>query len=443
MDAAKTVIPDLEALWMPFTANRQYKAAPRLLASASGMYYTTHDGRRVLDGCAGLWCVAAGHARKEIVEAIAHQAATLDYAPPFQMGHPLEFEAATKVASIMPQGLDRIFFTNSGSESVDTALKIALAYHRARGEGQRTRIIGRERGYHGVGFGGMGVGGIGPNRKMWSANVMPGTDHLPATLNIAEAAFSKGQPQWGAHLADELERLVALHDASNIAAVIVEPLAGSAGVLVPPVGYLEKLREITSKHGILLIFDEVITAFGRLGAATAAERLKVTPDLITMAKAINNAAVPMGAVAVRREVHDAVINATAAGGIELPHGYTYSGHPLAMAACIATLDIYKRDKLFERAAEMSAKFESAVHALRGAPYVKDIRNLGMVAGVELESRPGAPGARAYEAFLKCLELGVLVRYTGDILAFSPPLIISEAEIDQLFDTVKQALQSVK
>ncbi|MFJ4292716.1 aspartate aminotransferase family protein [Cupriavidus sp. NPDC089707] len=443
MDAAKTVIPDLDALWMPFTANRQYKAAPRLLASASGMYYTTHDGRQILDGCAGLWCVAAGHCRKEIAEAVARQAATLDYAPPFQMGHPLSFEAATKVAAIMPPGLDRIFFTNSGSESVDTALKIALAYHRARGEGQRTRFIGRERGYHGVGFGGMAVGGIGPNRKAYSANLMPGTDHLPATLNIAEAAFSKGQPQWGAHLADELERILALHDPANVAAVIVEPLAGSAGVLVPPVGYLEKLREITSKHGILLIFDEVITAFGRLGAATAAERFNVTPDLITMAKAINNAAVPMGAVAVRRAVHDAVVNSAAPGAIELLHGYTYSGHPLAAAAAVATLDLYQRENLFGRAAELSPVFEAAVHSVRGAPHVKDIRNFGMVAGIELESRPGQPGARGYEAFLKCLELGVLVRYTGDILAFSPPLIISEAQIGELFDTVKKALQHIK
>ncbi|NSX05451.1 aspartate aminotransferase family protein [Cupriavidus gilardii] len=442
MDAAKTVIPDLDALWMPFTANRQYKAAPRLLASASGMYYTTHDGRKVLDGCAGLWCVAAGHCRKEIADAIARQVQTLDYAPPFQMGHPLSFEAASKVAAIMPAGLDRIFFTNSGSESVDTALKIALAYHRARGEAQRTRFIGRERGYHGVGFGGMAVGGIGPNRKAFSANLMPGTDHLPATLNIAEAAFSKGQPTWGAHLADELERIIALHDPSNVAAVIVEPLAGSAGVLVPPVGYLERLREITSKHGILLIFDEVITAFGRLGAATAAERFKVTPDLITMAKAINNAAVPMGAVAVRREVHDTVIDAAAAGAIELPHGYTYSGHPLAAAAAIATLDLYRSEDLFGRAAKLAPLFEEAAHGVRGAPHVKDIRNLGLVAGIELEPRPGQPGARGYEVFLKCLERGVLVRYTGDILAFSPPLIITEAQIAELFDTVRQVLNDV-
>ncbi|ESJ21947.1 beta alanine--pyruvate aminotransferase [Cupriavidus sp. HPC(L)] len=443
MDAAKTVIPDLDALWMPFTANRQYKAAPRLLASASGMYYTTHDGRKILDGCAGLWCVAAGHCRKEIADAIAHQVQTLDYAPPFQMGHPLSFEAASKVAAIMPSGLDRIFFTNSGSESVDTALKIALSYHRARGEGQRTRFIGRERGYHGVGFGGMAVGGIGPNRKAFSANLMPGTDHLPATLNIAEAAFSKGQPTWGAHLADDLERIIALHDPSNVAAVIVEPLAGSAGVLVPPVGYLERLREITSKHGILLIFDEVITAFGRLGAATAAERFQVTPDLITMAKAINNAAVPMGAVAVRREVHDTVIDAAAAGAIELPHGYTYSGHPLAAAAAIATLDLYRSEDLFGRAAKLAPLFEEAAHGVRGAPHVKDIRNLGLVAGIELEPRPGQPGARGYEVFLKCLERGVLVRYTGDILAFSPPLIVTEAQIAELFDTVRQVLKDVQ
>ncbi|MBO4119243.1 aspartate aminotransferase family protein [Cupriavidus gilardii] len=443
MDAAKTVIPDLDALWMPFTANRQYKAAPRLLASASGMYYTTHDGRKVLDGCAGLWCVAAGHCRKEIADAIARQVQTLDYAPPFQMGHPLSFEAASKVAAIMPSGLDRIFFTNSGSESVDTALKIALAYHRARGEAQRTRFIGRERGYHGVGFGGMAVGGIGPNRKAFSANLMPGTDHLPATLNIAEAAYSKGQPAWGAHLADDLERIIALHDPSNVAAVIVEPLAGSAGVLVPPVGYLERLREITSKHGILLIFDEVITAFGRLGAATAAERFKVTPDLITMAKAINNAAVPMGAVAVRREVHDTVIDAAAAGAIELPHGYTYSGHPLAAAAAIATLDLYRSEDLFGRAAKLAPLFEEAAHGVRGAPHVKDIRNLGLVAGIELEPRPGQPGARGYEVFLKCLERGVLVRYTGDILAFSPPLIITEAQIAEMFDTVRQVLKDVQ
>jgi beta-alanine--pyruvate transaminase len=434
--------PDLTHFWMPFTANRQFKAAPRLFKAAKGMYYTSVDEREVLDGTAGLWCVNAGHGRKEIVEAVTRQVAEMDYAPTFQMGHPVAFEAAAKVASFMPEGLDRIFFTNSGSESVDTALKIALAYHRARGEGQRTRFIGRERGYHGVGFGGISVGGIVTNRKAYSGNLMPNVDHLPHTLNLAEAAFSRGQPAWGAHLADELERIVALHDASTIAGVIVEPLAGSTGVLVPPKGYLERLRSICDKYGILLIFDEVITGFGRLGAATASEFFGVKPDLLTMAKAINNAAIPMGAVAAKREVHDTIVNAAPETAIELFHGYTYSAHPAAAAACVATLDLYRRDNLFERARSLSPTFENAAHELRGAPHVKDVRNLGLVAGVELESRAGAPGARAYEVFVKCFERGVLVRYTGDILAFSPPLIIDEAQIGQIFTTVRDVLREV-
>ncbi|MGN6651514.1 aspartate aminotransferase family protein [Trinickia sp.] len=434
--------PNLSNFWMPFTANRQFKAAPRLFKAAKGMYYTTVDDRSVLDATAGLWCVNAGHGRDEITEAVSRQLATMDYAPTFQMGHPLAFEAASKVAEFMPAGLDRIFFTNSGSESVDTALKIALAYHRARGEGQRTRFIGRERGYHGVGFGGISVGGIAPNRKAFSGNLMPHVDHLPHTLNIAECAFTRGQPTWGAHLADELERLVTLHDASTIAAVIVEPLAGSTGVLVPPKGYLQRLRDICTKYGILLIFDEVITGFGRLGAPTASEYFGVTPDLLTMAKAINNAAIPMGAVAASRAVHDAVVNAGAGNAIEFFHGYTYSAHPSAAAAAIATLDIYKRERLFERAKELSGAFEDAVHELRNSPHVKDIRNLGLVAGIELESRADAPGARAYEVFLKCFEAGVLVRYTGDILAFSPPLIVDERQIDQIFSTVGDALRQV-
>jgi beta-alanine--pyruvate transaminase len=434
--------PNLSNFWMPFTANRQFKAAPRLFKSAKGMYYTTVDDRSVLDATAGLWCVNAGHGRAEITEAVSRQLATMDYAPTFQMGHPLAFEAASKVAEFMPAGLDRIFFTNSGSESVDTALKIALAYHRARGEGQRTRFIGRERGYHGVGFGGISVGGIVTNRKAFSGNLMPHVDHLPHTLNIAECAFTRGQPTWGAHLADELERLVTLHDASTIAAVIVEPLAGSTGVLVPPKGYLQRLRDICTKYGILLIFDEVITGFGRLGAPTASEYFGVTPDLLTMAKAINNAAVPMGAVAASRAVHDTVIDAGPANAIEFFHGYTYSAHPSAAAAAIATLDIYKRERLFERAKELSGAFEDAVHELRSSPHVKDIRNLGLVAGIELEPRADAPGARAYEVFLKCFEAGVLVRYTGDILAFSPPLIVDERQIDQIFSTVGDALHQV-
>jgi beta-alanine--pyruvate transaminase len=433
---------DMSNFWMPFTANKQFKAAPRLFKGAKGMYYTTVDDRQVIDAVAGLWCVNAGHGREDIVQAVTKQMSEMDYAPTFQMGHPIAFEAASRVAQVMPQGMDRIFFTNSGSESVDTALKIALAYHRARGEGQRTRLIGRERGYHGVGFGGISVGGILPNRKAFSANMIPGVDHMPATLNIEKAAYSRGQPAWGGHLADELEKIVALHDASTIAAVIIEPVSGSAGVLLPPQGYLQRLREICTKHGILLIFDEVITGFGRLGKATASEFFGVTPDLITMAKAINNAAIPMGAVAASRNVHDTIIQAGPANGIELFHGYTYSAHPAAAAACIATQDIYEREALFERAAEMAPKFEKAIHSLKGEPFVKDIRNLGLVGGVELEAREGAPGTRAYDAFLKCFQNGVMVRFTGDILAFSPPLIVEETHLDQIFDTVRKALREV-
>ncbi|BDD91645.1 aspartate aminotransferase family protein [Pandoraea sp. XJJ-1] len=431
---------DMTAFWMPFTNNRQFKSSPRLLVKAEGMYYTSSDNRKILDGTAGLWCVNAGHCRTEIVEAIRQQAGEMDFAPTFQMGHPKAFEAASKIAAITPQGLDRIFFTNSGSESVDTALKIALAYHRARGEGQRTRLIGRERGYHGVGFGGISVGGISPNRKAYSGQLLPAVDHLPHTLNIKEAAFTKGQPAWGAHLADELERLVTLHDASTIAAVIVEPLAGSTGVLVPPHGYLQKLREICDKHGILLIFDEVITGLGRLGKPFAAQYFGVTPDIMTMAKGVNNAAVPMGAVAVKTGVHDTIVDAGNSGAIEFFHGYTYSGHPLAAAAACAALDLYKSEGLFERAATLAPHFEKVIHGLRDLPNVIDIRNLGMVGGIELSNRDGKPGARAHEIFVKCFEKGALVRYTGDILAFSPPLIISEAQIDELFGIVSEAIR---
>lgn len=438
---SKANVPDMSNLWMPFTANRQFKQQPRLLAKAQGMYYTTTEGQQVLDGTAGLWCVNAGHGRKEIIQAITQQATELDYAPSFQLGHEDSFTAATAVAKFMPEGMDRIFFTNSGSESVDTALKIALAYHRSRGEGQRTRLIGRERGYHGVGFGGISVGGISANRKTFSSALIPGTDHLPHTHDLAHNAWSRGQPAWGAHFADDLERIIALHDASTIAAVIVEPLAGSTGVLLPPKGYLEKLRSITEKHGILLIFDEVITAFGRLGAATASDLFRVKPDLIALAKGISNAAVPAGAVAVRREVHDTILDA-AANGIEFFHGYTYSAHPLATAAIIATLGIYENEQLFQRAAGLASTFEDAAHSLQGAPHVVDVRNLGLVAGIELAPRPGAPGARAAEVFGKCFDQGVLVRYTGDILAISPPLIIDNAQIDQIFGTLAQVLKTI-
>jgi beta-alanine--pyruvate transaminase len=434
----KASASDLSSLWMPFTANKQFKQHPRFLASAKGMYYTNASGQQILDGTSGLWCVNAGHGRQEIVEAISRQAAQLDYAPGFQMGHKGAFEAAAAVARIMPQGLDRIFFTNSGSESVDTALKIALAYHQSRGEGQRTRLIGRERGYHGVGFGGISVGGIKSNRKMFSGALLPAVDHLSHTHSLSHNAFSRGQPAWGAHLADQLEALIDLHDASTIAAVIVEPMAGSTGVLLPPKGYLEKLRAITQKHGILLIFDEVITAFGRLGAATASACFGVVPDLITLAKGISNASVPCGAVAVRREVHDSIINATPEG-IELFHGYTYSGHPLAMAAVLATLDIYDREKLFDRAHAMAPSFEAAAHGLKGTRHVVDIRNLGLVAGIELDSRQGAPGARAAEVFQTCFDQGILLRYTGDTIAVSPPLIIEQGQIEQIFTTIGAVL----
>ncbi|MFI4894782.1 MAG: aspartate aminotransferase family protein [Steroidobacterales bacterium] len=443
MDSEAKALPNTDSLWMPFTANRQFKAAPRLLVGARGMYYWAHDGRRVLDGTAGLWCVNAGHCRPEIADAIARQSRELDYAPGFQMGHPAAFEAASRVARLMPSGLDRIFFTNSGSEAVDTALKIALAYHRARGEPQRMRFIGRERGYHGVGFGGISVGGIAANRKTFTANLMPGVDHLPHTLNLVEAAFSRGQPAWGAHLADELERIVALHDASSIAAVIIEPLSGSTGVLVPPQGYLERLHAICTRHGLLLIFDEVITGFGRLGAATASDYFGVQPDIITLAKGINNASIPLGAVAVKRALYDTVVNAANPQSIELFHGYTYSAHPVAAAATIAALDLYEREGLFERARSLSGQFEQAAHALRDAPHVRDIRNLGLVAGIELEPRQGSPGSRAYEVFLGCLERGVLIRYTADTLAFSPPLIVEPAQIEQIFAAVSETLRHVR
>lgn len=432
---------DMSHFWMPFTANRQFKAAPRLLESAKGMYYQSSDGQQVLDACAGLWCVNAGHCREEITSAVSASMAKLDYAPTTQLAHPLAFEAASRVAKLMPEGLDRIFFTNSGSESVDTALKIALAYHRARGEGQRTGFIGRERSYHGAGFGGMSVGGFSDNRKAFSGALLPRVVHMPSIHNFEHNAFSRGQPTWGAHLADELERLLALHDPSTIAAVIVDPMAGS--VLIPPQGYLQKLREITTKHGILLIFDEVITAFGRLGKATASAFFNVTPDLLTMAKAMTNGAIPMGGVASHRRIYDTIMDSSAFGAIELFHGYTYSAHPTAAAAAIATLDLYQKEALFERAASLAPTFERAAHALRDAPYVKDIRNLGLCAGIELESRPDGMGERSQEVFDKCFKAGVFIRHGGDFLAVAPPLIIEEAQIEQIFENIRKVLMSVK
>ncbi|MBW4541194.1 MAG: aspartate aminotransferase family protein [Myxacorys chilensis ATA2-1-KO14] len=430
----------LEAFWMPFTANRQFKAKPRLMASAKGMYYTTVDGRQVLDGTAGLWCVNAGHCRDKIARAIAQQAATLDFAPTFQMGHPGPFALAERLAQMLPGDLNHVFFTNSGSESVDTALKIALAYHRVRGDASRTRLIGRERGYHGVGFGGISVGGIAPNRKFFGS-MLPGVDHLPHTHNLEQNAFSKGQPTWGAHLADELERIVVLHDPSTIAAVIVEPVAGSTGVLIPPVGYLERLRSLCTKYGILLIFDEVITGFGRLGTAFATDYFGVMPDLVAAAKGITNAAVPMGAVFAREGIYNAFMQGSEQM-IELFHGYTYSGHPLACAAAQATLDIYEEEGLFERANTLAPYWEDAVHSLKGAPHVIDVRNLGLVAGIELESIAGQPSARAYDCMVRCFEQGLLIRTTGDIIALSPPLILEKQHIDQMIDLLGTVLKQV-
>ncbi len=429
---------DLEPYWMPFTANRQFKAQPRLLVGAKGLHYTTADGRRILDGTAGLWCCNAGHGHPKIVAAIQRQAAEMDYAPAFQMGHPKAFELAARVAALLSGDLDHVFFTNSGSEAVDTALKIALAYHRAKGDATRTRLIGRERGYHGVGFGGMSVGGIANNRKFFGP-LLSGVDHLPHTHLPEKNAFSRGEPAHGAHLAEELERIVALHDASTIAAVIVEPVACSTGVLVPPKGYLKRLREICSKHGILLILDEVITGFGRLGTSFAAEYFDVLPDLITTAKGLTSGAVPMGAVIARKGIYDAFMTGPE-HAIELFHGYTYSGHPLACAAGLAALDVYAEERLFDNARTLSPYWEDAVHALKGLPHVIDLRNLGLIAAIELEPIAGQPAKRAFDAFLRAYDKGLLVRTTGDIIALSPPLTITKAQIDEIFGTLAAVLK---
>ncbi|MFO1269002.1 MAG: aspartate aminotransferase family protein [Rubrivivax sp.] len=428
----------MDAHWMPFTANRQFKKAPRLLAKAKDMHYWDVDGRQVLDAVAGLWCVNTGHSRPRVVKAIQEQAAEMDFAPPFQMGHPKAFELAERVAAIAPKGMNRVFFTNSGSESVETALKMAIAYHRVRGEGSRTRLIGRERGYHGVNFGGISVGGIVANRKHFGT-LLAGVDHLRHTHDPARNAFSRGLPAHGAELADDLERLVTLHDASTIAAVIVEPIAGSTGVLLPPQGYLQRLREICDRHGILLIFDEVITGFGRTGAPFAAQAFGVTPDLITCAKGITAGAVPMGAVIAKQAIHDVFMNGPE-HLIEFFHGYTYSAHPLACAAGIGTLDTYAEEGLLTRAKEMEGVFADALHSLKGEPNVIDIRNFGLVGGVELAPKPGEPTKRAFDIFLDCWDKGVLVRTTGDIVALSPPLIVEKKHIDQIVETLRGAIR---
>jgi beta-alanine--pyruvate transaminase len=437
----KNVAPnDLNAFWMPFTSNRQFKQSPRMFVSAKNMHYQTSDGREVLDGTAGLWCVNAGHCRPKITEAIQAQAAELDYAPAFQMGHPIAFEFANRLIDIAPKGMEHVFYTNSGSESVETALKMAIAYHRAKGDGARTRLIGRERGYHGVNFGGISVGGIVNNRKMFGS-LLTGVDHLPHTHNLAKNAFTKGEPKHGAELADELERIVALHDASTIAAVIVEPVAGSTGVLIPPKGYLKRLREICTKHGILLIFDEVITGFGRLGTPFAADYFDVQPDMITTAKGVTNGVIPMGAVFVTKDIHDAFMNGPE-HMIEFFHGYTYSGNPVACAAGLGTLDTYKEEGLLTRGAELAEHWQETLHSLAGEPHVVDIRNIGLIGAIELEPIPGAPTKRAFSAFLKAYDRGALIRTTGDIIALSPPLIITKGQINELVDHIREVLRMI-
>jgi len=430
---------DLSAFWMPFTANRQFKKNPRMFVAADGMYYTTADGRQVLDGTSGLWCCNAGHNQPRIVEAIAKQASELDYAPAFQMGHPKAFELANRLVDMTPDGMNHVFYTNSGSEAVETALKIAIAYHRARGEGTRTRLIGRERGYHGVNFGGISVGGIGPNRKAFGT-LLNGVDHMPHT-HIPKNVFTRGQPEHGAEIADELEKIIALGDASNIAAVIVEPMAGSTGVLLPPKGYLDRLRAITKKHGILLIFDEVITGFGRLGSAFGADHYGVTPDMMTTAKGLTNGVIPMGAVITSSEIHDAFMDGPE-NMIELFHGYTYSGNPIASAAGLATLKTYKQDGLFENARDLAGYWEDALHGLRGLPHVIDIRNEGLIGAVELSPIEGAPTKRAFQAFLDAYDAGILIRTTSDIIALSPPLIMNKSHIDELIGKLADVLKNL-
>ena len=435
---SKPVANNLEAFFMPFTANQQFKKNPRMLAKAKGVHYWTPEGRKIIDGTAGLWCVNAGHGREEIKAAIAKQLDEMDYAPSFQMGHPKAFELAARHAAMLPGDLNHAFYCNSGSEAVDSALKIALAYHRANGQGTRTRFVGRELGYHGVGFGGISVGGMVNNRK-WFGAMLPGVDHMPHT-HLPQNAFSKGQPEHGAELADELEKIVGLHDASNIAAVIVEPCAGSTGYLPPPKGYLQRLRQICDKHGILLIFDEVITGFGRLGTGFAADKFGVIPDLMTVAKGISNATVPMGGVFVRKPVFDGLMNGPE-GAIDLFHGYTYSAHPLACAAASAVLDIYRDENLFERAAELSPYWEEGVHSLKGLPNVTDIRNLGLAAGIDL-APSGPVGSRGFAAFTKAFDLGLMVRQSGDAIAMSPPLVIEKAQIDEIIDITARTIRAV-
>ena len=433
-------LPEMDAYWMPFTGNRYFKENPRVIHRAEGMYCWSHDGRKLLDMVAGLWCCNAGHCDPRIVEAIQNQAADLDYAMAFQLGHPKAFELASKLIDIAPDGIDHAFFVNSGSEAVETAMKMTLAYHRIRGQGERTRFIGRERGYHGVGFAGISVGGMSPNRKMFGS-MLPGVDHLPHTHNLEHNAFSRGLPNWGDHLADELENIIALHDPSTIAGVIMEPISGSAGVLLPPKGYLKKIREICTKHEIMLIFDEVICGFGRTGDAFAAKRFDVTPDIITVAKGLTSGTVPMGGVLTRGDIYDTFMTGPESA-IEFFHGYTYSGHPLAAAAGCATLDVYAEDDLFNRARSLEDIFADALHSLKDEPYVIDVRNFGLIGAVELTPIEGQPTARAMGIFRDCFDKGLIIRTTGDTVAFSPPLIVKETQIEETVETIRASLRAI-
>jgi beta-alanine--pyruvate transaminase len=440
--AVQGLATSLDPYWMPFSHNRYFKRHPeyRLLASAAGAYYTTVEGKRLFDALSGLWCVNLGHGQPRIAAALKRQFETIDYSPAFQMGYPETFRLAARIAAMAPAGLDRVFFANSGSEAVDTALKIALGFHRVTGEAGRIRLVGRERGYHGVGFGGVSVGGMVANRKMFPSAQLPGVDHLPHTLDYRRMAFSRGQPQWGAELADELTRLVALHDGSTIAAVIVEPMQGSAGVIVPPLGYLERLRELCTKHGILLIFDEVITGFGRMGASFAAERFGVTPDMIVFAKGVNNGAVPLGGVIVRRDIHDAFMTGPE-HLVEFFHGYTYSGHPMAVAAAHATLDVLGEEGMFARVRSLEPVLETAMHSLRSEPGVLDIRNIGLAAAVDLDPIPGSPGVRALKVFERALREGQYLRFTGDTIAVGPPFISTEQELVAMVEALRTAIRA--
>lgn len=431
----------LEAHWMPFTGNRNFKANPRMISHAQGVYYTSQDGRKIFDGLSGLWCCGLGHGRQEIADAAHRQLSRLDYSPAFQFGHALSFELANKIKAMTPAGLDYVFFTGSGSEAADTSLKMARAYWRAKGQAGKTCFIGREKGYHGVNFGGIAVGGIAGNRKAFGASAE--ADHLPHT-QLAGNAFSRGMPEQGAELAEELNRIIALRDASTIAAVIIEPFSGSAGVIVPPVGYLQRIREICTQHNILLIFDEVITAFGRCGALTGAEAFGVTPDIMNIAKQVTNGAQPMGAVVVRPEIYQAFMGTDEPEYLlEFPHGYTYSAHPVSCAVGLATLDIIEREQMIERVQALAPHFERAVHGLQGCSHVSDIRNFGLAAGITLAARPGEAARRPYEVAMRCWESGFYVRYGGDTLQLAPPFISSEAQIDSLINALGDAINATE